>query len=188
MSNTVTNVTAGKPVVTGAIWRAPLSASPTIPTDATTSLSADYKCMGYVSDDGVTNSNSPSVEEIKAWGGDTVLTTQTEKPDTFQFTLIEALNLDVLAAVYGSGNVTGALATGVTVTATAEEPEEAGWVIEQVLRGGILKRIVIPDAKISDIGDITYTDDEAVGYDITLTAMPVSGATHKEYLIEDSSS
>lgn len=183
MANTVTNVSAGKPKATGAIYRAPLSDTLTIPTDATTALPAEFKALGYVSEDGVTNTNSPDSETIKAWGGDTVLTVQTEKNDEFQFTLIEVLNSDVLAAVYGSNNVTGSLAAGLTVKANSDEPEEAAWVVDMVMREGVLKRIVIPDAKVSEIGDIEYTAEDAVGYELTLQAMPdAAGQTHYEYL------
>ena len=182
MANVVTNVTAGKPNISGAVYRADLPA--TLPTDATTSLDAGFKLMGYCSDDGVANSNTPNTTDIKAWGGDTVLNIQTSKDDTFKFTMLEVLNLDVLKAVYGSSNVTGALATGITVKANSDEAEEGAWVIEMVLREGAVKRVVIPDAKISDIGDITYSDSAAVGYEITLTAMPdTSGQTHYEYII-----
>lgn len=80
MANTVSNVSAGKPKIEGAIYRAPLSATPTIPTDATTALGTEFKALGYVSDDGLTNTNSPDSETIKAWGGDTVLTIQQENP------------------------------------------------------------------------------------------------------------
>ena len=139
--------------------------------------------MGYVSADGVTNSNNLSVSNIKAWGGETVIVSQTERTDTMKFTLIEALNANVLGAVYGSGNVTGALSTGLTVEANADEQQEASWVIDMVLNGNTAKRIVIPDAVISSLDDIVYKDDSAIGYGITLTCLPdSSGNTHYEYI------
>ena len=185
MANTVGNVSAGKPAVSGAVYRAALSDSLTIPTDATTALSADFKALGYVSEDGLVNTNSPDSDNIKAWGGDTVLVIQSEKPDEFQLTLLEVLNAEVLKTVYGSSNVTGTLSgtNGMTVKATADEPEEGVWVIDMIMRGNVLKRIVIPDGKVSEVGEITYKDDEAVGYELTVQAMPDStGVTHYEYL------
>lgn len=183
MANSVANVTAGKPAVSGAVYRAALANDLTLPTDATTALSADFKALGYVSDDGLVNTNSPDSDKIKAWGGDTVLVIQSEKPDEFKLTLLEVMNTDVLKTVYGSSNVTGALATGLTVKATADEPEEGAWVVEMIMRGGVLKRVVIPDGKVSEVGEITYKDDEAVGYELTIQAMPDStGVTHYEYI------
>ena len=89
----------------------------------------------------------------------------------------------MLKAVYGSTNVTGALATGLTVTANAKEPEEGVWAIDMVMNSNTVKRIVIPHGKISDLGDISYTDSDAVGYEITITALPdSSGNTHYEYI------
>ena len=181
MAETVTNVSAGKPAAGGAIYRAPLGTTP--PTDATTSLGGSFVAMGYCSDDGLTNANSPESEDVKAWGGDDVLNVQSGKPDTFTVKLIEVLNTNVLKAVYGDDNVTGTLETGITVKANSDEPEEAVWVVEMVLRGGAVKRIVLPDAKISEIGDIVYKDNEATGYEITLKAMrDTNGQTHYEYI------
>lgn len=179
---TVTNVSAGKPATGGAVYRAPLGT--TLPTDATTALGNDFTPLGFCSDDGLINSNSPETETVKAWGGQDVLSLQQSKPDTFQLKLIEVLNPDVLKAVYGDDNVTGTLATGISVDATSDEAEECAWVIDMVMRDGAIKRITIPDASITAIDDIVYKDDEAVGYGITLNAMPDSTRkTHHEYIV-----
>ena len=44
------NVSTGKPKVTGAVYRAPVGS--TLPTDATSALNEVFKSLGYVSDGG----------------------------------------------------------------------------------------------------------------------------------------
>ena len=181
-----TYVTAGKPKIGGAVYRAPLGT--TLPTDATTALNSAFVDLGYVSEDGVTNSNTIESDDIKAWGGDTVLALQTDKTDTFAMTLIESMNENVLKAVFGATNVTGTFATGITVKANAEEQPDAAWVIDMVARGNAKHRVVIPCGKISEIGDITYSDTDAVGFEVTITATPDTNAnTHYEYIVAASS-
>lgn len=186
-NNNAQNVTAGKPLINGAVFRAPLGTK--LPTSATETLDPAFANVGYISDAGVVNSNSPSSNNIKAWGGDVVMTTLEEKPDTFQFTMIEAKNVEVLKAVYGDANVTGDLSTGIHVAANSTQQPNCSWVIDERLNNGTYKRIVLPDAGISAVGDVTYADSSAVGYQTTIACLPDgNGITHHEYLVDPAAS
>lgn len=178
---TEANVTTAKPKIGGAVYSAPLGTA--LPTDATTKLDQAFEALGYISDEGMTNSNSPESENIKAWGGVVVISVQKEKTDTFKYMLIEALNLHVLKEVYGPDNVSGDLSSGITIKANSKELPHHCLVIETVLKGGVLKRIVIPSGKVTAIDEITYNDGSVLGYGTTVTAFPnAADDTHYEYI------
>lgn len=181
MANTATNVTTGKPAVAGAIY-VQTTSSASLPTSAETTLTG-FTSLGFVSEDGLTNSNTFDSNAIKEWGGADVLTLESGYSDTFKFTLIEALNVDVLKEVFGATNVSGTLATGITINAKPTMHDSKKWVIDMIMRNGVLKRICIPAGAISEVGEIAYKNDDAVGYEITVTCMADStGATHYEYI------
>lgn len=182
MGNTATNVTTGKPNIGGAVYTAPLGT--TLPTDATTALGSSFVCLGYVSEDGLSNNNELTVEEIKAWGGNIVYRSLTEMNDEFTLSLIETENIDVLKTVYGESHVTVDGTSGdISIDVVGEDPIERVWVFELALRGNRAKRVVIKDGAITSRDEITYNDSDAVAYGITISAYPDSdGSTHKEYI------
>lgn len=179
------NVSNGKPSITGAVSTAPLGTA--LPTNAKDVLNVAFKNLGYISEDGLTNENTPETDLIKAWGGDVVLSIQTSKTDTFTYTLIESLNIEVLKEVYGADNVSGTLSTGLTIKANSKELPDHSVVIDMILKNGILKRIVIPNCSITEIGEVKYSDEDPIGYEVTLNCKPDSqGNTHYEYITSKS--
>lgn len=178
-----TKVTAGKPVITGAVFRAPLGTA--LPTSTTETLNSAFKELGYVSDSGVVNSNSPSNTSIKAWGGDTIYDVQTEKPDTWKMAFAEATNEEVLKLVYGADNISGSVESGLTIKANSKEQSPQSLVIDMVLANGGKKRVVLPNCKVTAVSDISYVDNDVVKYETTLSCYPdENGNTHYEYIVE----
>lgn len=173
--------TVAKPVAAGAISSG--TTKTTLPTDATTNLATGFVKLGYVSEDGLTNGLDQDVENIKAWGGDTILTVRTSRTETFKFTLVQALDVDVLKEVYGQDNVTGDLTTGITVKHNGKELPRRAFVIDMLMTGNAVKRIVVPAGQVTEVGDVTYVDGTAVGYETTVTCFPDSqGNTVYEYI------
>ena len=179
--SSVENVTAAKPKIGGSVHVVTLGTA--LPEDAVSELSEEFNSLGYISEDGVKNENTPNTEQVKAWGGDVVLNAQTEKKDNLSWKLIEGLNVAVLKTVYGDKNVTGDLETGITVKAGTSELEDKSYVIDMILKDGVLKRIVIPRGSLVEVSEITYKDSEPIGYEIKIAALPDSkGFTHYEYI------
>ena len=119
------NVTGSKPKIAGCIYTAPIGTA--IPTDATTELAEDFKSLGYVSEDGITESESKDSSNILAFGGDVVLITEGEHSYTVQFALLEYLNIDVQKVRHGYANVSGTLEAGLTIKGNANATENRKW-------------------------------------------------------------
>ncbi len=180
MSNNAQLVTTGKPKIGGAIFVGPTTVE--LPTTAAEAL-VGFTGLGYCSDEGVKNANEISSEDIKAWGGDVVNSSENGFKDKFTVKLIEALNANVLKEVHGSENVTGTLESGIKVAVGAYSHKRRAWVVDMIMTDDVLKRIVIPNGKITAVSEITYSDTTAVGYEVTISAYPdASGHSHYEYI------
>lgn len=184
MANLVQNVVAGKPLATGGILSGPIG-SP-LPTDASTAVDAAIKGVGYVSDDGVSESMNRETDKIKAWGGDVVKIVQSEHSVTYQYTMIESARAEVNREVYGEPNVTATVATTthgnlLAIKVTAEQLPHRVRVIE-IKDGDARVRIVLPDSQITEVGDVTYQDAAIIAYPVTVEAFPdASGVKAYKY-------
>jgi len=172
VANNVKDVVAGKPLATGGVWGAPLGTA--LPTDETTALNVAFKALGYVGSDGLVETADRSTNKVTAWGGDTVKVLQTEFSLSYKFTLLGTVNSDVLEAVHGAANVTTTAATSgsgakSTVKITSDQIPPQAWVFE-IKDGNARIRICVPNGQITSVGDITYADGDAVGYEVTVEA------------------
>ena len=180
MANNSKFVSQAKPKVAGAVWSAPAGVQ--LPTDATTALAEDFKCLGYVSEDGWTKSTEFTTSAVKAWGGDKVLESSEKSGESLKIKFIEALNADVLKMVYGADNVTGTLDEGLVVASKSGAPITHSIVIEEILKNGVLQRVVFPYAILNALGDETHKTTDPIGYECTFgIEADTNGVFHYEY-------
>lgn len=185
MANSVSNVIAGKPLAAGGIYVAPLGTA--APADGSTALVSAYKSLGYVGEDGLTETIERSTEKIKAWGGDTVKVVQTEFGVQYKFVLIETANADVLKVVYGDSNVTTTAATSSAgaqhaIKVNSAQLPHLTWAFE-IKDGDAKIRISVADGQVTEIGEITYSDESVVAYEVTIEAFAdASGNQATKYI------
>lgn len=174
-------MTTGPGKVNGYVFAAPVGTP--LPTTTNESLNAAFKDLGFVSEDGfkIGNSFNGGVE-VKEWRGNTVYNHPGSKSETASLKYIEALNIEVLKVIYGPDNVT--VTNGeVHIASDADGAKPMSYVVDIEQRGGRLRRVVLPDATITSLGDIVFKNNEAVGYDVTLgLSLGANGTTHDEYI------
>lgn len=162
--------------VTGAISFAPAGTEG--PISAESSLDPAFKDVGYISEDGVTEAPTRSVENLKAWqNAEVVRTVITESALTVSFTMIET-NPNSIELFYGAP---------VDADGSVEiRPGETAGRISVVVDyadGEKLVRLYIPEAEVTELGETTLASGSAVGYNVTITGYPSAehGFTAKKW-------
>ena len=167
-TNNAANVSVGKGVAGGYAYSAPIGT--TAPTDIETDLDVAFVNLGLIGEDGITNSIEEDTENIVDMNGDTVLVTRSSREETYNFILIETKK-NSLAEKYGYSNVTDADGV-ITAKHNAKDRTPRVYVFEMELTDGRRQRTVIPNGKVTEVGETVYNSTEAIGYEVTVTCSP----------------
>ena len=170
MANTIANVFAAMPKATGALLRGVLG-SP-LPTSARQDITAITTLidLGFIGEEGFTQSESRDTDKKKAFGGSVVKVLQTDYSATIQFAFLESINANVLKAIYGEENVsigTALDADEIVVRKNKKQSPHASWVID-VFDGNALIRTVIGDGQITNVEDIVKVHTDTIMYTVTM--------------------
>ena len=146
----------------GAVYSAPTGT--TLPVDADAPVGAEFVDHGYLSEDGVTEATSRSVETIRAWQNAAVVREiPTEGDVTYSFTMIET-TADNVSLFYGD-------AVDTTDGSVRVRPTQVGdrraFVID-VIDGEHVIRTVIPNGEVTERGEQVYVSGQAIGYPVTI--------------------
>lgn len=179
-TNDSTMVSLGKFKVGGYAYWAPSGTA--LPTDSSTPLAAAFKLLGYLSEDGLTNTTDTDTTEIKDANGATVMKVITSYAESYQFALLEVLRVEAAKMRYNSDAVTG---TDKSMTIKHQMPSDEGFVLvfEIAMSGDVKDRLVIGNGTRAEFGDRQVHVGDAQVYDVTVSANDMGdGVTAIEYI------
>lgn len=179
-TNDSTMVSLGKFKVGGYAYWAPSGTA--LPTDSSTPLATAFKLLGYLSEDGLTNTTDTDTTEIKDANGTTVMKVITSYAESYQFALLEVLRAEAAKMRYNSDAVTG---TDKSMTIKHQMPSDEDFVLvfEIAMTGNVKDRLVIGNGTRAEFGDRQVHAGDAQVYDITVSANDMgSGVTAIEYI------
>lgn len=167
MAQNADNIAIVRPVVNGAAWCAPSSAA--VPTGASAALTG-FTSLGWLTEDGITMTINKETTDLKGFGGDTALTIQTSHDVEFKFKPME-WNETVAKEMFGDANVTTDAAK---VTVNGDDLPTRRYIFDMRGRGNQLIRVVVPNCKVTSIGDLPFKHNEPMAAEFTLKAFPDS--------------
>lgn len=172
------DVLVGAPVTgTGGVKYGP--AGTPVPTAVDGVLDPALVNQGYVSEDGLTMTVNRETEKVKAWGGATVRIIQTDFECTFQFAFLETTE-ESLKRLHGDSNVD---VTGqeITVLINSERLPDGVWIFD-MKDGDNLVRVVVPNAQVTEVEDVTFVHTEVTSRGLTIEALPEADTGNQAYM------
>jgi hypothetical protein len=153
----------------------------TAPTSPTTTPGTGWTELGWLGDDGLTETRDVSADQKRAWQGGALVRT-VRSSDTRRFKCVAWETSTTTIALTRPGS-TPTTTTGVTHTSVKAYTgsDIRAWIIDQ-RDGAIDNRKIIPQGEVVEMGDIVGKNGELVAYELTIECYPASdGTLYEEY-------
>lgn len=163
---------------TGAIKYAPIGTTlPSLSDITAAGVTLDQAFTGdeYVSEDGLTLTPSMSTTEIKDWSGSTVRKVLESFDGTLSWTMIST-NESAMGVAFGADYVEANAAAKThgkqtRVSLGAHLPEAQSWVF--LMKDGDARIVIlVPNGQVTEVGEVTFAANAAVGWNVTLSCYP----------------
>lgn len=177
----VTQLAAPSPRTAGGVMRGALGAI--LPTTALGPITdASVVDLGIIGDTGLVRHEDRQNTDVYDWGGNLVATLQDRYGLTLTFKFLQVMNADVNKAVFGDSNVqvtpaTTSQGTEIRVLMNSKLLTTGCWVFDGVYQN-INMRLVVPIARITQVGDVNWVHNRLCEYDVTLKPFPDSAGNH----------
>lgn len=156
----------------GGVYVAPLGTA--MPTTATGVLDAAFVHLGYFNDDGVEIDPSQDREEFTAWQSVVpVRRVLTGSQFNLTFTMIQT-NREIMELYFPDAS-TATAGSDNTLTIPANPASDVRSFIFEWIDGAIANRVLIERGEVIDVDNMQVQRGAPVGFQVTVTAYPVSG-------------
>lgn len=149
------------------VLTAPLNSTP--PDDIDTPWDAAFETLGLLSEDGMVEARTESVNDKYAYGGILVRTTRSKHKRTIKVTALE--NNPVVYDLVDPGSTAESTAGVTTRTVVVPQPNRRMFGIETI-DGDIVRRRVIASGEVIEVGNITTSDEEIEMFELTINIYP----------------
>lgn len=172
---------------TGEIYVAPVGTA--LPTSSTGALNAAFVGLGYVSEDGVTFTVTPEIQEISAWQSRQPVRRELVAQAVSAAFAIMQWNETTVPFAFGGGAVTNPSGSNYRYELPTSGALDERAVIIDAVDGLITERFIMPRASVTDAVETSRVRTGAGLLPITLSgSQPADGSTALVYLTNDAAS
>ena len=167
-------VILGAGAATGMFYHAP--AGTKLPDSPFATLDKAWVKVGDITEDGISLKMDRSTEDLKNWAKQTKRTIMTDHGESIEAPIMDTTE-ESLKTVFGEDNVTTTAASAshgalISVNISADSLPDPEAYLFLMKDGDARIGIAVPDGQITEVGEVTFASNAAVGWNVTLSCYP----------------